>query len=260
MDSAHTCTNARATPVCLRCASYSRRGGRGTPTTCSGGQPEHGPYAVLIAVRQGGGSTTFASDLFPVIWSARVPQAPYSVTARRKAVTSAPTPVTRAPQVHSLCPAHCLPACSTCKRLRIPTALCCSKGHHTPGHIDRRPLSKVCALHGLSPCPCCTLMQRGVRHCCARRHHKVCTPAPTRTKPAAPPEGPRKRQCLCSPGPSQSPSDGDPGPRPPPIAYGRPATGSVEGRWNGSGSPPVWTRARKGNTGNNINKAHTQRF
>ena len=56
--------------------------------------------------------TTFASDLFPVIGSGRVPQAPYSVTARRKAVTNAPTPVTRAPQVHSLCPAHCLPACS----------------------------------------------------------------------------------------------------------------------------------------------------
>ena len=116
-----------------------------------------------------------------------------------------PTPVTRAPPVRSLCPAHCLPACSTCKRLRIPAAVSCSKGHHTPGHIDRRPLSKVCALHGLPPCPRCTLMQRGVRHCCARGHHKVCTPAPTRTTLAAPPEGPRKRQCLRSPGPSHYP-------------------------------------------------------
>ena len=143
----------------------------------------------------GGGSTTFASDLFLVIGSGRVPQAPYSVTARRR------TPVARAPQAHSLCPAHCLPACSTCKRLRIPAALCCSKAHHNPGHIDRHPLSKTCALHGLPLCPRCTLMQRGVRHCCARGHHKVCTPAPTRIKLAAPPEGPHKRQCMRSPGP-----------------------------------------------------------
>ena len=154
----------------------------------------------LSLCAKGRGSTTFASDLFPVIGSGRVPQAPYSVAARRKAVTNAPTPVTRAPPVHSLCPAQCLPACSTCKRPRIPAAVCCSKGHHTPGHIDRRPLSKVCALHGFPPCPRCTRMQRGVQHFCARGHHKVCTPAPTRTRPAAPPEGPRKRQCLRSAG------------------------------------------------------------
>ena len=104
-----------------------------------------------LCVKGGGWSTTFASDLFPVIGSGRVPQAPCSVTMRRRAATSAPTPVTCAPQVHSLCPAHCSPACSTCKRLRIPAALCNSKGHHNLGHIDRRPLSKTCALHGL-PC------------------------------------------------------------------------------------------------------------
>ena len=154
---------------------------------------------------QRGGSTTFASDLFPVIGTGRVPQAPYSVTVRRRAVTSAPTLVTRALQVRSLCPAHYLPVCSTCKRLRIPAALCCSKGHHNPGHIDRCPLSKTCALHGLPPCPRCTLMQKGVRHCCARGHHKVCTPAPTRTRPAATPEGPRKCPCLRSLGPSHYP-------------------------------------------------------
>ena len=88
---------------------------------------------------------------------------------------------------------------------RLQAAVCCSKGHHTPGHIDRCPLLKVCALHGLLPCPRCTLMQRGVRHCYARGHHKVCTPAPTRTRPAAPPKGPHKRQCLRSPGPSHYP-------------------------------------------------------
>ena len=57
----------------------------------------------------------------------------------------------------------------------------------------------------------------------------------------------------------QSPSDGDPRP-PPPIAYGRPAAGNVGRRRDGRGSPPVWTRAWKGNKGNNINKAHAQRF
>ena len=230
------------------------------------------PSASLCAKR--GGSTTFASELFPVIGSGRVPQAPYSVTVRRRAVNSAQVPVTRAPQVHSLCPAHCLPACSTCKRLRIPAALCCSKGHHNPGHIDRRPLSKTCALHGLPPCPRRTLMQRGVRHCCARGHHKVCNPARTRIRPAAPPEGPRKRQCLRSPGPSHYPlvrsshipltppvpKRRRPKTPPPPIAYGRPAAGKVRRRRDGRGSPPVWTGAWKGNTENNINKARTQRF
>ena len=197
----------------------------------------------------------------------------YSVTTRRKAVTNAPTPITRAPPVHSLCPAHCLLACSTCKRLRIPTAICFSKGHHSPGHIDRRPLSKVCALHGLPPCPRCTLMQRGVRHCCARGHHKVCMPAPTRTRPAAPPEGPRKRQCLRSQGPSHYPMMRSPHvPLTPPVTKRRrprtpppsptaalPQEVSDNGGMNVA-RPPVWTRARKGNTGNNINKAHTQRF
>ena len=38
-----------------------------------------------------------------------VPQAPYSVTVRRRAATSARTPTTRALQAHSICPAHCLP-------------------------------------------------------------------------------------------------------------------------------------------------------
>ena len=56
----------------------------------------------------------------------------------------------------------------------------------------------------------------------------------------------------------QSPSNGDPRPSSP-IAYGRPAAGNVGRRRDGRGSPPVWTGAWKGNTGNNIRKAHAQR-
>ena len=135
-----------------------------------------------------------------------------------------------------------------------------------PGAHDWRPLSKTCALHGLPPCPRCTRM-RG----CARGHH----PAPTRTRPAATPEGPRKRQCLCSPGPSHYPLVRSPyipltppvpkrrrpkRPPPPPFAYGRPAARNVGRGRDGRGSPLVWTGTWKGNTRNNINKAHAQRF
>ena len=114
-----------------------------------------------------------------------MPQAPYSVTARRKSTACAPALVSHTPPT-LLCPAHCLPTCSTCKRLHISATVCYSKGHHNSGHVDWHLQSKTCTLHGLPPYPRCTLMQWGVRHCCARGHHKLCTPAPTRNPPAAP--------------------------------------------------------------------------
>ena len=53
---------------------------------------------------KGGGSTTFASDLYPVIGDGRVPQAPYLGT-RRCTPTSHTVPPLVHP-VHMLCPAH----------------------------------------------------------------------------------------------------------------------------------------------------------
>ena len=106
---------------------------------------------------------------------------------------------------------------------------------HTHTHTDRRPLSKVCALHGLLPCL--------AAHSCRGAYgtgvpvgtRKVCTPAPARTRPRAPPDGPRKRQCLRCEGPSHYPlrrrphipltppvtKRGRPRNPPPPIAYSR---------------------------------------
>ena len=186
------------------------------------------PSSSLCAKR--GGSTTFTTDVFPVIRSGCGPQAPYSVTVRRKAATRAYTPVTRAPQAHPLCPAHFLPECSTCKTLRIPAALCYSKGHHNPGHIDRLTLLKTCALHGLPPCPRCTLMQRGVGIVvpagttkCARKHQHVPSkqhhPKAHASANACAPQAPHIT-IWCTHHTShshrQSPSDGDPSPPPPP--------------------------------------------
>ena len=115
----------------------------------SGTQPKHRLDA--LCAKGKGGSTTFAHDMFPVIGDGRVPHAPYLVTARGKSIAFAPALVSHTPPTHLLCPVHCLLACSTCKRLRISAAVCCSKGHHNPGHVDRRPQSKTCALHGLPP-------------------------------------------------------------------------------------------------------------
>ena len=129
-------------------------------------------------------------------------QAPYTVTRRRAPQLTAPATCIAVPSpmmsAHA-CPAHRLPACVTCKRLRLSAAVCCAKGHHAPGYVDRRPLSKVCQTHGLLPCPRCTLMQRGVRHCCQRGHHKVNTPHKGLGKRTAPaPVGANKRPRLQS--------------------------------------------------------------
>ena len=39
--------------------------------------------------------------------------------------------------------AHRLPACAACQGLFLLAAYCCSEGHHAPGYVGCRPLSKV---------------------------------------------------------------------------------------------------------------------
>ena len=159
------------------------------------------PSSSLCA--KGGGSTTFASDLFPVIWSGRVPQAPYSVTVRRRAVTSAPTPVTRAASTLTV-PSTLFASVFHMQQAENPGGVMLQQRTPQPGAHRPVPAFENMRPASASACPRCTLMQRGVQHC-ARRHHKVCTPAPTRTRPAAPLEGPHKRRCLRSLGPSHYP-------------------------------------------------------
>ena len=124
-------------------------------------------------------------------------QAPYTVTRRRAPPPTAPATcnLPPSPMISShACPAHKLPACVTCKRLRLSAAVCCARGHHAPGYVDCRPLSKVCQAHGLPPCPRCSLMQRGVQHCCQSGHHKVNTAHKGLGKRTAPaPAGANKR-------------------------------------------------------------------
>ena len=147
---------------------------------CTYRQPEHSAYALIFSLREGGGAgaTNFAGDFSTVMGGGKAAQAPYTVTCRRAPQPTAPATCVVAPfpmtSSHA-CPAHKLPACVTCKRLRLLAAVCCAKGHHALGYVDRRALSKVCQTHGLPPCPRRTLMQRGVRHCCQRGHHKVNT-------------------------------------------------------------------------------------
>ena len=135
-------------------------------------------------------------------------QAQYTFTRRRAPPRTAPATCILVPSptisTHA-CPAHRLPACVTCKRLRQSAAACCAKGHLTLGCGDCRPLSKVCQMHRLPPCPRCTLMWRGVRHCCQRGHHKVNTPHKglgNRTAPA--PAGANNRPRLQSAAPEHS--------------------------------------------------------
>ena len=136
----------------------------------------------------------------------KVAQAPYTVTCRRAPQPTAPATCTVAPSPmisSHACPAHKLPACVTCKRLCLSAAVCCAKGQHAPGYVDRRPLSKVCQTHGLPPCPHCTLMQRGVRHCCQHGHHKVNTlHKGLRKRTALAPAGANKRPRLQSAAPT----------------------------------------------------------
>ena len=55
MDTAHACTHTHTITVCLSCAAHSQRGGRGTRAACPGRQPEYGPDAVVVSMRQRGG-------------------------------------------------------------------------------------------------------------------------------------------------------------------------------------------------------------
>ena len=128
-------------------------------------------------------------DYYPVMGGGKAAQAPYTVTRRRAPPPTAPAACNLAPSPmisSHACAAHKLPACVTCKRLRLSAAVCCARGHNAPGYVDRRPLTKVCQAHGLPPCPRCSLMQRGVRHCCQRGHHKVNTPHKGLSKRTAP--------------------------------------------------------------------------
>ena len=130
-----------------------------------------------LSAKGGAGATNFAEDFYSVFGGGKAAQAPYTDTRRRAPQPTAPATCVVAPSPMTsshACPAHKLPACVTCKRLHLSATVCCAKGHHALGYVDRRPLSKVCLAHGQPTCPRCTLMQRGVRHCCQRGH----TPPP----------------------------------------------------------------------------------
>ena len=102
-----------------------------------------------LCAKGGAGTANFAGDFYPIGGGGggKVSQAFYTVTRRCALGPAAaatcirvPSPITSA---HA-CPAHKLPPCVTCKRLRLLAATCYAKGHHAPGYVDRRPLSKVC--------------------------------------------------------------------------------------------------------------------
>ena len=153
-----------------------------------------------LCAKGGAGATNFAGDFYPVMGGGKAAKAPYKGTRRRAPQLTAPATCVMAPSPMTsshACPAHKLPTCVTCKRLRLSAAVCCAKGHHAPRYVDRTPLSKVCQTHGLPPCPRWTLMQRGVRHSCQRGHHKVNTPHKGLGKRTAPaPAGANKRPRL----------------------------------------------------------------
>ena len=161
-----------------------------------------------LCAKGGAGTTNFVGDFYPVMGGGKAAQAPYAVTRRRAPQPTAPATCVVAPSPMTsshTCPAHKLPACVTCKRLRLSAAVYFAKGHHVPGYVDRRPLSKVRQTHGLPPCPRCTLMQRGVRHCCQCGHHKVNTPHKGLGKRTAPaPAGTNKRPQLQLAAPAHS--------------------------------------------------------
>ena len=100
-----------------------------------------------LCAKGGAGATHFAGDFYPVMGGGKATQAPYTVTRRRAPQPTAPATciAVPSPMVSAYaCPAHRLPACVTCKRLRLSAAACCAKGHHAPGYVDCRPVSKVC--------------------------------------------------------------------------------------------------------------------
>ena len=156
----------------------------------------------------GAGATNFAGDYYAVMGGGKAAQAPYTVTRRRAPPPTAPATCNLAPSPmisSHACPAHKLPVCVTCKRLRPSAAVCCARGHHAPRYVDRKPLSKVCQAHGLPPCPRCSLMQRGERHCCQRGQQKVDTPHKGLPKKIArAPAGANKRPQLLSAAPAHS--------------------------------------------------------
>ena len=273
MDTAHTRTNTRTTTICLPSAVHNRRGGRGTPAACTGRQPKYGPDAVIVPMRQrGGGSTTFASDLFPVIGSGRVPQAPYSAILCHRAPqggsqrtdvshTCAASPVTlpsalfasmshlqeaenpgntmlqqRTPQPGAHIPAPAL------ENMRPPWTPALPSLHtHVYGLLCPRASQSV---HASTNTP--GQQQRPKAHANAM----PTLPKPLTLPPSALTIHPSHTACP------QAMETQDP----PPFAYGRPTARNVGRRRDGSGSPPVWTEARKGNTRSGASKARAERF
>ena len=161
-----------------------------------------------LCAKGGAGATNFAGDYYPVMGGGKAAQALYTVTRWRAPPPTAPATcnLVPSPMISShACPAHKLPACVTCKRLRLSAAVCCARGHHAPGYVDHRPLSQVGQAQGLLPCPRCSLKQRGVRQCCQCGHHKVNTPHKGVGKRIAPaPARANKRPRLLSAAPAHS--------------------------------------------------------
>ena len=158
-----------------------------------------------------------------------VPQRPCTGTRRHAHTPRAAPSALEAGQVH--CNTHNQPACTTCKRLRKPVSACCALGHHTSGHVSRRPQSQLCEAHQLPRYPCCTLKQRGVRQCCATDHHRACIPVLAHRKCTLPSHShaPHKKPCLSKPAqppteittlstPSSSPNRRRPKSPPPPSS------------------------------------------
>ena len=161
-----------------------------------------------LRAKGGGGHNNFCRGSLPGYGGRQSRPSPIQSHTQESAATDAPATCDLAPSPmisSHACPAHKLPACVTCKRLRQSAAVCSARGHHALGYVDRRPPSKVCQTHGLPLCPRCSLMQRGVRHCCQRGHHKVNTPHKGLGKRTAPaPAGANKRPRLQSAAPAHS--------------------------------------------------------
>ena len=96
------------------------------------------PSSSLCA--KGGQVQPILHGIFPWLWGEAKPPKPRTQSHagehrdRRPATcVVAPSPMTSS---HA-CLAHKLVACITCKQLRLSAAVCCAKGHHAPGYVDR---------------------------------------------------------------------------------------------------------------------------
>ena len=206
MDTTHARASTRTSTLHISVQANTRRSGGGAHSACAHRESQYRNCALVLSLRQrgGGGKQVFCLQPFP---SHRGWQIPLGALHRNVQTHSDTEPGALSPPppppARTLCTAHSMPECATCKRPWLSPAECCAKGHHQAGYVDRQPLSQVFVAHGLPPCPRCMLMHRGVRHCCSRGHHKVCTPVPTRKRPAPLPVGHCKRPCLKSTGPAQ---------------------------------------------------------